>query len=56
MYVDPIGQRAHLGTAVIGYDIYLIGGFDGAHFFNSCCCFNAVTKTWREVAPMNFRR
>ncbi|XP_011500068.1 PREDICTED: kelch-like protein 10 [Ceratosolen solmsi marchali] len=55
-HVDPSGPRAYHGTAVVGYNIYVIGGFNGMDFFNSCRCFNAVTKIWREVAPMNARR
>ncbi|KPI96784.1 Kelch-like protein 10 [Papilio xuthus] len=54
--VDPAGPRAYHGTAVLGYCIYVIGGFDGMDYFNSCRCFDAVNKTWREVAPMNARR
>ncbi|XP_058809482.1 kelch-like protein 10 [Phymastichus coffea] len=54
--VDPFGPRAHHGSAVIGDNIYVVGGFDGHSFFNSCRRFNVVTKIWREVAPMNFRR
>ncbi|KAJ8721599.1 hypothetical protein PYW07_002374 [Mythimna separata] len=54
--VDPAGPRAYHGTAVLGYCIYVIGGFDGMDYFNSCRCFDAVTKSWREVAPMNARR
>ncbi|XP_014216197.1 kelch-like protein 10 [Copidosoma floridanum] len=53
---DPSGPRAYHGTAVVGFNIYVIGGFDGVDYFNSCRCFNAVTKKWLEVAPMNFRR
>ncbi|XP_024884161.1 kelch-like protein 10 isoform X3 [Temnothorax curvispinosus] len=53
---DPTGPRAYHGLAVVGFDIYVIGGFDGVDYFNSCRCFNAVTKVWREVAPMNVRR
>ncbi|XP_014471269.1 PREDICTED: kelch-like protein 10 [Dinoponera quadriceps] len=53
---DPAGPRAYHGLAVVGFDIYMIGGFDGVDYFNSCRCFNAVTKVWREVAPMNARR
>lgn len=48
--VDPAGPRAYHGTAVLGYCIYVIGGFDGMDYFNSCRCFDAVTKTWREVS------
>ncbi|XP_052132826.1 kelch-like protein 10, partial [Frankliniella occidentalis] len=54
--VDPTGARAYHGTAVVGFNIYVIGGFDGMDYFNSCRCFHAVNKTWREVAPMNARR
>ncbi|XP_048480622.1 kelch-like protein 10 isoform X2 [Plutella xylostella] len=54
--VDPAGPRAYHGTAVLGNCIYVIGGFDGMDYFNSCRCFDAVTKNWREVAPMNARR
>ncbi|XP_063982748.1 kelch-like protein 10 [Diachasmimorpha longicaudata] len=62
--MDPIGGRAYHGLAAIGFNIYVIGGFDNASgtnieakvYFSSCRCFNAVTKTWREVAPMNSRR
>jgi hypothetical protein len=54
-------------AAVIGFDIYVIGGIEyvidgienvigdilNSHFSNSCRCFNAVTKIWRDVSPMN---
>ncbi|KAB0789994.1 hypothetical protein PPYR_12304 [Photinus pyralis] len=54
--IDPMGPRAYHGTAVVGFKIYVIGGFDGMDYFNSCRCFDAVAKTWKEVAPMNARR
>lgn len=54
--VDPTGPRAYHGTAVVAYNIYVIGGFDGMDYFNSCRCFNAVHKYWKEVAPMHARR
>lgn len=47
--MDTAGPRAYHGTAVLGYCIYVIGGFDGMDYFNSCRCFDAVTKCWREV-------
>ncbi|XP_039284785.1 kelch-like protein 10 [Nilaparvata lugens] len=50
--VDSAGPRAYHGTAVIGYKIYVIGGFDGVSYFNTCRCFDAVTKEWKEIAPM----
>ncbi|KAI8422351.1 hypothetical protein MSG28_006213 [Choristoneura fumiferana] len=34
--VDPAGPRAYHGTAVLGSCIYVIGGFDGMDYFNSC--------------------
>ncbi|XP_035211034.1 kelch-like protein 10 [Stegodyphus dumicola] len=53
---DPSGPRAYHKLAVIGFDIYVIGGFDGNEYFNSCRCFNAVTKEWRNIAPMYSKR
>lgn len=46
---DPAGPRAYHGTAVIGYKIFCIGGFDGMDYFNTCRMFDAVTKIWKEV-------
>ncbi|XP_043277025.1 kelch-like protein 10 isoform X2 [Venturia canescens] len=53
---DPSGPRAYHGVAAVGFSIYVVGGFNGRDYFSSCRCFNAVTKEWREVAPMNARR
>ncbi|KAL5236684.1 hypothetical protein ACI65C_004094 [Semiaphis heraclei] len=53
---DPQGPRAYHGTIVMNQYIYIIGGFDGSEYFNSCRKFNTVTKTWEEVAPMNCKR
>jgi kelch-like protein 10 len=53
---DTHGPRAYHGTIVMGYYIYIIGGFDGLEYFNSCRKFNTVTKIWEEVAPMNCKR
>ncbi|XP_019891982.2 kelch-like protein 10 isoform X2 [Musca domestica] len=53
---DPAGPRAYHGTAVIGYKIYAIGGYDGLEYFNTCRVFDAIKKTWKEVAPMHCRR
>jgi kelch-like protein 10 len=54
--VDPAGPRAFHAMAVIGFNIYVVGGFNGEVYFNSCRCFNAVEKTWSEVSPMNIAR
>ncbi|KDR15171.1 kelch-like protein 10 [Zootermopsis nevadensis] len=55
--VDSICPRANHGTAVVGFDIYIIGGINhSSEGLSSCQCFNAVTKTCREVAPMNVWR
>uniref|UniRef100_A0A336K738 Kelch-like protein diablo n=1 Tax=Culicoides sonorensis TaxID=179676 RepID=A0A336K738_CULSO len=53
---DPAGPRAYHGTAVIGFKIYCIGGFDGVEYFNTCRCFDAVKKQWKEIAPMHCKR
>lgn len=47
---DPAGPRAYHGTAVIGYKIYSIGGYDGVEYFNTCRVFDAVRKNWKEVS------
>lgn len=49
---DPAGPRAYHGTAVIGYKIYSVGGYDGVEYFNTCRVFDAVKKTWKEVSSM----
>ncbi|KAJ8865784.1 hypothetical protein PR048_033306 [Dryococelus australis] len=53
---DPAGPRAYHGVAVLGTDVYVIGGYNGVNYFNSCRCFDAERRQWREVAPMNTRR
>jgi kelch-like protein 10 len=52
---DSFGPLFFHGTAVVGFDIYVIGGQKDslADIIRSCSSFNAVAKTWREVAPMN---
>lgn len=45
----PDCPRCYHGTAVVGYKLYVIGGFDGRSFFNTCCVFDASDKSWREV-------
>jgi kelch-like protein 10 len=51
--VDLLVPREFHGTAVVGFNIFIVGGFDSGLCLKSCYCFNAVTKTWRKVAPMN---
>jgi kelch-like protein 10 len=54
--IEPTFQRAFHGTAVIGFNIYVIGGCNNKSNLNSCHCFNALAKTWCEVSPMHERR
>ncbi|XP_037959800.1 kelch-like protein 10 isoform X2 [Teleopsis dalmanni] len=53
---DPAGPRAYHGTAVLGFKIYSIGGYDGVEYFNTCRVFDTINKTWSEIAPMHCRR
>ncbi|XP_023031778.1 kelch-like protein 10 isoform X1 [Drosophila willistoni] len=53
---DPAGPRAYHGTAVLGFKIFSIGGYDGVEYFNTCRVFDAVKKKWSEIAPMHCRR
>ncbi|ODN03344.1 Kelch-like protein 10 [Orchesella cincta] len=54
--VDPTGPRAYHGTVAIGFKIYVVGGFDGVDYFDSCRVFDAVTKKWKFIASMYNRR
>lgn len=36
--------------------MYVIGGFDGTEYFNSCRAFHLTDRVWNEIAPMNERR
>ncbi|VVC46024.1 BTB/Kelch-associated,BTB-kelch protein,BTB/POZ domain,Kelch-type beta propeller,Kelch repeat type [Cinara cedri] len=53
---DTYGPRAYHGTIVVDHCIYILGGFDGLEYFNSCRKFDTLTKTWLGVAPMNCKR
>ncbi|KAG5672663.1 hypothetical protein PVAND_002774 [Polypedilum vanderplanki] len=55
-FEDPLGARSYHGTAVIGTKLYFIGGFNGNDYFNTCRQFDAVKKTWKEIAPMHHKR
>ncbi|CAG5134203.1 unnamed protein product [Candidula unifasciata] len=48
--------RAYHGVVAIDCLIYVIGGFDATECFNSCRVFDARTKIWSEIAPMNIKR
>ncbi|XP_055641436.1 kelch-like protein 10 [Toxorhynchites rutilus septentrionalis] len=48
--------RAYYGAAVIGSNVYFIGGYDGVEHFNTCRRFDTVGKEWMEIAPMHCRR
>lgn len=50
------GARAYHGCVTIGHCIFVIGGFDGVEYFNSCRVFNCIQKSWSEMAPMNCKR
>lgn len=36
--------------------IFVIGGFDGTEYFNSCRSFHLIHRRWTDIAPMNERR
>ncbi|CAF3757459.1 unnamed protein product [Rotaria magnacalcarata] len=48
--------RAYHGIVTINNFIYVIGGFDGMDYFNSCRSFDLQTLQWNEIAPMNVKR
>ncbi|KAJ6643055.1 Kelch-like protein 10 [Pseudolycoriella hygida] len=47
---------AYHGSASVGYKIYVIGGFDGNSYFNSCRVYDTLNKSWQEISPMHSRR
>ncbi|CAF1030044.1 unnamed protein product [Adineta steineri] len=49
-------SRAYHGIVTINGLIYIIGGFDGMDYFNSCRVFNSQIFQWNEIAPMNVKR
>lgn len=54
--VADAGARAYHGMITMGHIIYIIGGFDGVEYFNSCRTFDPVNKVWAEAPPMNCKR
>lgn len=46
---DPDGPLAYHGAAVIGCKIYIIGGFDGENYFNTCRVYDTLNRSWQEV-------
>lgn len=59
-YSQPIledsSPRAYHGMIAFNGLVYVIGGFDGVQYYSSVKCFNPITKTWRDVAPMYTQR
>ena len=41
--------RAYHGIAFVKNFIYVIGGFDGIHYFNTVRRFNVISYEWVEV-------
>ncbi|KAJ6644555.1 Kelch-like protein 10 [Pseudolycoriella hygida] len=56
LHDDPAGPRSFHGTAVVGHKIYVVGGYDGDVYFNTCRVFDALNKTWQEISPMHHQR
>ena len=54
--VSALVPRAYHGVVTIDHRIYIIGGFDGMEYFNSCRVFDPQLFQWNEIAPMNVKR
>ena len=54
--MSSVGPRAYHGCATVNSKVYVIGGFDGMDYFNTCRCYDPLEKSWSEVSPMNARR
>ncbi|CAF3705559.1 unnamed protein product [Rotaria sordida] len=53
---DQVPPRAYHGCITVANKMYVIGGFDGIEYFNSCRTFHLIDRIWNEIAPMNERR
>ncbi|XP_053320281.1 kelch-like protein 10 isoform X1 [Spea bombifrons] len=53
---DEEHPRAYHGVVYLKGFIYIVGGFDGLHYFNSVKRFDPVKKLWEQVAPMHSKR
>ena len=43
---------AYHGVEVLGDCIYVIGGYNGISYVNTCKLLDTKLKTWRTVTPM----
>lgn len=46
---DPDGPLSYHGAATVGFKIYIIGGFDGDSYFNTCRVYDTLNRSWQEV-------
>jgi kelch-like protein 10 len=51
-----VTPRAYHGCITIDTRMFVIGGFDGSEYFNSCRTFHLRDRVWNDIAPMNERR
>ena len=56
LFLFELVPRAYHGIVAMNRLIYIIGGFDGMDYFNSCRVFDSEIFQWREIAPMNVKR
>ncbi|GBN17531.1 Kelch-like protein 10 [Araneus ventricosus] len=49
-------KRAYHGVVILGILIYVIGGFDGRHCYNTTYCFNIHKRRWYRRASMKVPR
>ena len=45
-------KRGSAASAVLGKELVVVGGFDGAVFHESCEAFDARANRWRSLAAM----
>ncbi len=48
--------RAFFGAAMLGQDIYVVGGYDGQHDLDTASVYSLATKRWRELPPLSVPR
>ena len=55
-FFSSVSPRAYHGCIIVGDQMFVIGGFDGTEYFNSCRSFHLIDRQWTNIAPMNERR
>ncbi len=51
-----INKRCRHGTAALGSNLYVAGGYDGSAFLSGAEVYSSVAEQWSHLVAMNTRR